>query len=44
MQQGDVKKILSDNSKLNKFKEFKKRTHYKIGVKKFIDWYRDYYN
>tara|TARA_B100000575_G_C23044284_1_gene601058 strand:+ start:10 stop:978 length:969 start_codon:yes stop_codon:yes gene_type:complete len=44
MQLGDVKKMLSNNSKLNKFKEFKKRTHYKIGVKKFIDWYRDYYN
>ena len=43
MQQGDVKKILSDNSKLNKFKEFKKRTHYKEGVEKFIDWYMDYY-
>ena len=44
MQLGDVKKMLSDNSKLCKFKEFKKRTNYKVGVKKFIDWYRDYYN
>ena len=44
MQLGDVKKMLSNNSKLSKFKEFKKRTHYKIGVKKFIDWYRNYYN
>tara|TARA_B100000242_G_scaffold106579_1_gene73857 strand:- start:110 stop:1078 length:969 start_codon:yes stop_codon:yes gene_type:complete len=44
MQLGDVKKMLSDNSKLSKFKEFKKRTYYKTGVKKFIDWYRNYYN
>tara|TARA_A100000164_G_scaffold361295_1_gene375883 strand:- start:72 stop:1037 length:966 start_codon:yes stop_codon:yes gene_type:complete len=43
MQKGDVKNILSDNTKLNRYKEFRKRTHYKIGVKKFIDWYRDYY-
>lgn len=43
LQKGDVKSILSNNSKLNKFKEFKNRTNYKAGVKKFIEWYKEYY-
>ena len=44
LQKGDVKSILSNNSKLNKFKEFKSRTNYKVGVKKFIEWYKEYYS
>ena len=44
LQKGDVKSILSNNSKLNKFKEFKNRTNYKVGVKKFIEWYKEYYS
>ena len=43
LQKGDVKSILSNNSKLNKFKDFKNRTNYKAGVKKFIEWYKEYY-
>tara|TARA_B100001173_G_scaffold312530_1_gene334408 strand:+ start:1498 stop:2466 length:969 start_codon:yes stop_codon:yes gene_type:complete len=43
LQKGDVKSILSNNLKLNKFKEFKNRTNYKAGVKKFIEWYKEYY-
>ncbi len=44
MQVGDVKETHSDSSLLEKLTKFRPNTDIKIGVKKFVDWYLDYYN
>ena len=43
LQAGDVKTTSSDNTKLEKWIEFKPNTSIKDGVRKFIDWYLDFH-
>lgn len=43
MQKGDVKITLSDTSLLKKLTGFKPKINYKMGIKKFIRWYLQYY-
>jgi UDP-glucuronate 4-epimerase len=44
MQKGDVLMTLSDTSLLKKLTGYKPKTNYKVGLKKFLDWYLKYYN
>ena len=44
LQLGDVKSTSSDNTKLEKWIDFKPNTSIKDGVRKFIDWYLNFYN
>ena len=43
MQKGDVYSTLSDSSLLKRITGYNPKTNYKIGIKKFINWYLDYY-
>ena len=43
MQKGDVKKTLSNTELLKKLIKFKPKVNYKIGIKNFIEWYKEYY-
>ena len=43
MQKGDVKMTLSNTNLLKKLTGYKPKTNYKIGIKKFIKWYFNYY-
>ena len=43
MQKGDVKMTVSDTSLLKKITGYNPKTHYKIGIKKFLEWYLFYY-
>jgi UDP-glucuronate 4-epimerase len=43
MQKGDVHSTLSDSSLLKRITRYNPKTDYKIGIKKFINWYLDYY-
>ena len=40
----DIPASLSYSKKLKKFIYFKTPTDFEIGIKKFINWYRSYYN
>jgi UDP-glucuronate 4-epimerase len=44
IQLGDIKETLSSKKKLNKYLPNIKFTNYKIGIKNFIIWYKNYYN
>ena len=44
MQNGDVYSTLSDSSLLKKLTGYNPKTNYKIGIKKFLSWYTNYYN
>ena len=44
MQKGDVHSTLSDASLLKRITGYNPKTKYQDGIKKFIDWYLDYYN
>ena len=44
MQNGDVYSTLSDSSLLKRITGYNPKTNYKIGIKKFINWYLKYYN
>ncbi len=44
MQQGDVKETSADTSELEKWINFKPNTKISDGVKKFIEWYKNYNN
>jgi UDP-glucuronate 4-epimerase len=44
MQKGDVHSTLSDSSLLKRITGYNPKTNYKEGIKKFINWYLDYYN
>ena len=44
MQPGDVAATESNSSKLEKWINFKPNTPIKKGIKKFISWYRDFYD
>ena len=43
LQVGDVVKTHSNINKLKKYTGYKPKTNIKIGIEKFIDWYKDYY-
>ena len=44
MQKGDVHSTLSDSSLLKRITGYNPRTNYKLGIKKFINWYLNYYD
>ena len=44
MQKGDVHSTLSDSSLLKRITGYNPKTNYKDGIKKFINWYLDYYS
>ena len=44
MQKGDVHSTLSDSRLLKVIANYNPQTSYKIGIKKFIKWYLNYYN
>ena len=44
MQKGDVYTTLSDSSLLKKITGYNPKTNYKVGIKKFINWYLNYYH
>jgi UDP-glucuronate 4-epimerase len=43
LQIGDIKKTHGSIKKAKKLLNYYPKTNYKIGIKKFIKWYRDYY-
>ena len=43
MQKGDVVSTLSDTKLLKNLTNYIPKTSYKLGVKKFIRWYKSYY-
>ncbi len=44
MQKGDVYSTLSDSSLLKRITGYNPQTNYKTGIKKFIDWYKNFYH
>lgn len=44
LQKGDIKETLSSKSIIKKYLKIKTPINYKIGIKNFIYWYKDYYN
>ncbi len=43
MQAGDIKVTSADTSELNQWVNFKPNTSIEEGVKRFVDWYKNYY-
>tara|TARA_Y100000768_G_C23975677_1_gene682919 strand:+ start:680 stop:1681 length:1002 start_codon:yes stop_codon:yes gene_type:complete len=43
MQKGDVHSTLSDSSLLKRITGYNPKTNYKVGIKKFINWYLSFY-
>ena len=43
MQKGDVNTTVSNTTLLKKITGYNPKTHYKIGIKKFLEWYSIYY-
>ena len=43
MQKGDVKLTFSDTKLLKNLTGFQPKTSYKLGIRRFIDWYKGYY-
>ena len=43
MQKGDVHSTLSDSSLLKRITGYNPKTNYKTGIKKFVNWYLNYY-
>ena len=44
MQKGDVYSTLSDSSLLKRITGYNPKTNYKTGIKKFINWYKNFYS
>tara|TARA_B100000886_G_scaffold333835_1_gene288504 strand:- start:228 stop:1235 length:1008 start_codon:yes stop_codon:yes gene_type:complete len=44
MQKGDVYSTLSDSSLLRRITDYNPKTKYRDGIKKFLNWYLDYYS
>jgi UDP-glucuronate 4-epimerase len=44
MQKGDIKDTLSSRNKIKKYINVPKSTNYKIGIEKFVTWYKSYYH
>ena len=43
LQTGDIVKTHSNINKLKKYTGYKPKTNIKIGINRFIEWYKDYY-
>ncbi len=43
LQKGDVKQTLSNTNLLKKITGYNPKTNYKLGIKKFLNWYKNYY-
>ena len=43
LQKGDVKVTLSDTNLLTQITGYKPQTNYKIGIKRFLSWFKSYY-
>ena len=43
MQLGDVKSTLSNNNEIKSLIKFNPKTNIRVGIKKFIDWYKSFY-
>lgn len=43
LQKGDVPETSCNTSKIKKVLNFVPKTNYKVGIKKFIEWYKNYY-
>jgi len=43
LQKGDLILTISNTSLLKKITNYNAETNYKLGIKKFLDWYKDYY-
>ena len=43
MQLGDVEDTFADTTKLEKWIDFRPKTSIEIGVRNFINWYKDFY-
>ena len=44
MQMGDVPATWADASLLQNLTGYRPQTHFRDGIAKFVEWYRDYYN
>ena len=44
LQKGDVKQTLSNTNLLKKITRYNPKTSFKTGIRKFLDWYLNYYN
>ncbi len=44
LQKGDVKQTLSNTNLLKKITRYNPKTNFKTGIRKFLDWYLNYYN
>ena len=44
LQKGDVKQTLSNTNLLKEITNYNPKTNVKTGIKKFVDWYLNYYN
>ena len=44
MQKGDVKETLSNTELLKQLINYKPHVGYHLGIKKFVEWYKSYYN
>ena len=43
MQKGDVKETLSNSNLLYEITKYKPKINYKLGISKFINWYKIFY-
>jgi UDP-glucuronate 4-epimerase len=43
LQKGDVKQTLSNTNLLREITGYRAKTNYKLGIKKFLNWYKSYY-
>ncbi len=43
MQKGDIRSSLADTKKIESYLNFKPNTPLELGIKKFINWYKNYY-
>ena len=44
LQKGDVKQTLSNTNLLRRITKYNPKTNFKTGIRKFLDWYLNYYN
>ena len=44
MQKGDVHSTLSDTNLLQQITGYKTKTNYKLGIKKFVKWFKEFYS
>jgi UDP-glucuronate 4-epimerase len=43
MQKGDVHSTFSDSTLLKRITGYNPKTNYKVGIKKFLNWYLNYF-